>query len=171
MVISNRPGGIGAVLAVGFGFLVDALPVTAIPGLEDLGLHAGTLFLGLYALTVDRCEVPGFVASYRANLQNLFALAAASGLGTYDKPVVPGRRLSFVGVPLVVVPIVAFLICMADVARVMSEGGGKISPLDFDRFFTLPAAGFAVFAGYAYLTERIGLRRRLGTAADGLGLH
>ena len=93
MYFLNRPGLIGIVLVVVLGHRLYAVLPARTPGLEELVMNAGALFLGLYALTVDRCEVPGLLPSYRANLQNFFAAMAEGGMGTYDKPVVPGRRL------------------------------------------------------------------------------
>ena len=170
MLISNRPGVIGVVLAVVLGLWLDGKVPKHVPGLEDLAIHAGALFLGLYALTVDRCEVPGLVASYRANLQNLFAAAAESGLGTYDKPVVPGRRLSFFVVPLVIVPLVSLLLGIVVIGFDVADDG-KVAPLDFDRNFTLPAAGAAIWAGYALVTQRIRLRRDPKGGFDHVGFH
>ena len=169
MQISNRLGVVGVVLAVLLGLWLDGKVPKHVPGLEDLAIHIGALFLGLYALTVDRCEVPGLLASYRANLRNLFATAAASGLGTYDKPVVPGRRLAFFVLPLVVAPLILPLIGMIAIGFDVADDG-KVSPLDFDRNFTLPMAGVAIWAGYALVTQR--LRRRVDPAAglDEVGL-
>jgi hypothetical protein len=171
MQISNRLGLIGVVLAVVLGLWLDGKVPKHVPGLEDLAIHVGALFLGLFALTVDRCEVPGLLASYRANLQNFFATAAASGLGTYDKPIVPGRRMAFFVLPLVVAPLILPLIGMIVIGFDVADDG-KVSQLDFDRNFTLPMAGVAIWAGYAWATR--GLRRRIDPGAPGfdeVGFH
>ena len=72
MLISNRPGFVGVVLAVALGFALDSLLPVDVPGFSALPIHLAGDFLGLYALTVDRCEVPGLFASYKANLQNFW---------------------------------------------------------------------------------------------------
>ena len=170
MMISNRPGVVGVVLAIALGFGLDAVLPQDVPGFDVLPIHLAGLFLGLYALTVDRCEVPGLFASYRANLQNFFATASEAGLGTYDKPIVPGRRLSWFILPIVVTPVITFLLGMADVALLLSKPR-RILPSELDAHFTVPFLSFAVWAGYAVLTERTGLRRRLGDKYDPVGWH
>lgn len=170
MQISNRPGGIGVALAVAFGLWLDSVLPPGLEVREELAMHGGALLLGLYALTVDRCEVPGLWASYKANLQNLFALAAESGLGTYDKEPVPGRRLSFFILPVVITPVLMFLLAFADVVRLQVQNG-RLTPTEIDRFFSIPGACLLAWWAYALVTERLGLRRRLGKARDPLGFH
>ena len=170
MVIANRPGSIGVALATVFGFWMESIVPDGNPRLEELPIHLGALFLGVYALTVDRCEVPGLLASYRANLQNLFALAAESGLGTYDREPVPGRRLSFFILPVVLAPPIAFVLAFADVALAQARKG-MVTAVEIDRFFSVPGACLLAWWAYALVTERLGLRRRLGTARDGVGFH
>ena len=170
MQISNRPGFIGVVLAVGSGLWLDSVLPAGLAAREELAMDLGALVLGLYALTVDRCEVPGLWASYKANLQNLFALAAESGLGTYDKEPVPGRRLCFFILPVVIAPVLTFALSFADVVRLQVQNG-RLTPSEVDRFFSIPGACLIAWWAYALVTERLGLRRRLGTARDGVGFH
>ncbi len=162
MVFSTPSGVLGVVLAVVLGLGLEAvLPVRA-PGLEDLSIHAGALFLGLYALSVDRCEVPGFLASYRANLRNIFAAAAESGMGTYDRPVVPGPRLAFFVLPVVVTPFIPLLIGGAAVAYELATTG-TVSRIDRFRHLELPLAGIAIWSAYAWATRSLRLRTRAST--------
>jgi len=170
MLIANRPGSIGVALATAFGFWMESIVPHGNPVLEEAPIHLGALFLGIYALTVDRCEVPGLLASYKANLQNLFALAAESGLGTYDKAPVPGRRLSFFILPVVLATPIAFALGFADVVLAQASRG-RVMPVEIDRFFSVPGACLLVWWAYALVTERLGLRRRLGSARDGVGFH
>jgi hypothetical protein len=171
MVIANRPGGIGVVLATAFGFWMEDVLPAGLPGRESLSMNLGALFLGVYALTVDRCEVPGLLASYKANVKNLFALAAESGLGTYHTKPVPGRRLSFFVLPVVIAPVIVFLLSFADVVRVQVENG-RLTPKEIDDFFSVPGACLIAWWAYALVTERLGLRRRIGgKARDHLGFH
>ena len=135
MLISNRPGFIGVVAAVASGFWMDPDLPPGLVGRDEMHIHLGALVLGLYALTVDRCEVPGLLASYKANVQNLFALAA-----------------------------------FADIALAQARNG-RVTQDEIDRFFFVPGACLIAWWAYALLTERLGLRRRLGKARDGVGLH
>ena len=138
---------------------ISVLPV-AIPELaDDIAIHAGALFLGLFALTVDRCEVPGLLPSYRANLQNLFAAVAESGMGTYDKPVVPGRRIAFFILPIVVTPWILLLLGLGHAAYELGTKG-TLSRLDRFRDLEMPIVSVAVWACYAVITQSLRLRTR-----------
>ena len=170
MLITNRPGVIGVVLAVAAGFGLDAVLPQDAPGFSALPIHLAALVLGLYALTVDRCEVPGLLASYRANLRNFFAAAAASGLGTYDTPIVPGRRLSWFIVPIVVMPAISFPIGLLDAWLLFSKNG-RLLPSELDAHVTIPFLCVVVWIAYAVATEKTGLRRRLGDKYDPVGWH
>lgn len=46
MTIFNLPGLIGVVLAVVLGYWLDSVLPVRTPGMEDLAIHAGALFLG-----------------------------------------------------------------------------------------------------------------------------
>jgi len=162
MYFLNTPGLIGIVLVVVLGHWLYAVLPPRMPGLEELVINAGALFLGVYALTVDRCEVPGVLRSYRANLQNFFAAMAESGMGTYDKPVVPGRRLSFFFLPLVVAPLITLLFGLGTVAYDLGTAG-TVSRLDRFRNLELPLAGAALWACYALATRSLRLRVRPST--------
>jgi hypothetical protein len=170
MIITNRPGVIGVVLAVALGFALDAVLRAGPPGFSDLSIHLGGMFLGLYALSVDRCEVPGLLASYRANMQNFVATASASGLGRYDKPIVPGRRLSWFILPVVITPLITFPIGLVD-AWLLFSRNGRLLPSELDGHVTIPFLGVVVWAAYAVATEKTGLRRRLGDRHDPVGWH
>jgi hypothetical protein len=159
MYFTNRYGVIGVVLAVALGLWMDSVLPAGMPARDDLPIHAGALFLGLYALTVDRCEVPGLLASYRANLQNLFAEVAESGMGTYDKPVVPGRRLSFFILPIVVTPWILLLIGLGHAAYELWTAG-SLSRLDRLRDLELPVASVLAWTCYALVTQPLRLRVR-----------
>jgi hypothetical protein len=159
MYFLNTPGLIGIVLVVVLGHWLYAVVPARMPGREELVINAGALFLGLYALTVDRCEVPGLLPSYRANLQNFFAAMAESGMGTYDKTVVPGRRLSFFFLPLVVAPLITLLFGLGTVAYDLGMAG-TLSSLDRFRNLELPLAGTAIWACNALATRSLRLRVR-----------
>jgi hypothetical protein len=160
MVISNTPGLLGVALAVVFGMWLDSLLPVPPPGLEDLAIHAGALFLGLFALTVDRCEVPGLLASYRANLQNV--TAAVEGMFGDKVAVVPGRRLTFFVIPLVLVPLIPLLVGLGVVAFELGTNG-TLTRLDRFRHLDLPLAGIAIWACYALATRSLRLRVRPST--------
>jgi len=151
-------------LATGLGFWLSSVLPADIPAADDVAIAVAALFLGLYALTVDRCEVPGLLRSYRANLQNLFAIAARE-LGAQDrKPIVPGRRLCFFILPVVVTPAIPFLIGFAWLVH-QGITGRPVAPLDGFRYVELPLVCVAVWLAYAFLTRD--LRRRPARAGDG----
>jgi hypothetical protein len=161
MLISNTAGVVGVVLAVLLGYRLDAaLPRT--PGMEDLGICASALFLGAYGLTFDRCEVPGLLGSYRANLQNFFAAASEAGLGTYGKSLVPGRRMAFFFLPVFLAPLLPLAIGLCGVAYEL-VGHGTISPLDRFRYFDVPVSCVGVWIAYAWTTRGLRMRVRKGT--------
>jgi hypothetical protein len=161
MHFTTRSGVIGVVLAVCLGVWLDSVLPAGKPGMEDLAIHAGALFLGLYALTVDRCEVPGLLPSYRANLQNFFAAVSETGMGTYDKPVVPGRRLSFFVLPIVIIPWILLLIGVGHAGYALGTTG-TLSRLDRFRDLELPLASIAIWSCYALATQSLRLRTKPG---------
>ena len=166
MFLVNLRGVIGVVLAVVAGFQVDAFVGARAPQLETVGIHAGALLLGLYGLTVDRCEVPGLWASYRANVSNVFAAASEAGLGTYDKPVVPGRRMAVFLFPVAVAPALGFLLSMAD-AAVRWNGHGAVTRAEWFEFVEMPVATIGLWAAYALATQRLRLRTNPATRESG----
>jgi hypothetical protein len=152
-------------LATGFGFWLSSVLPPDTPAADDVAIALSALLLGLYALTVDRCEVPGLLRSYRANLQNLFAIAARD-LGAQDhRLIVPGRRLSFFMLPVVVTPAIPFLIGFG---WLVYQGitGGPVAPLDGFRYVELPLVCVALWLAYAFLTRD--LRRRPARGGGGL---
>jgi hypothetical protein len=158
MYLSNRAGLLGVVLAVILGFQVDAHVPANRPGLETLGISVGALFLGLYGLTYDRCEVRGFLASYRANFQNVIAATAEAGWGTYDKEVVPGRRMAMFIFPVAFAPIPMFLLDLLDVAIRMNTHGTLTRAERFE-FLEVPVACLGIWACHVFATRS--LRRRV----------
>lgn len=151
-------------LATGFGFWLSSVLPPDTPAPDDVAIALSALLLGLYALTVDRCEVPGLLRSYRANLQNLFAIAARD-LGAKDRePIVPGRRLCVFILPVVVTPAIPFLIGFG---WLVYQGitGAPVAPLDGFRYVELPLLCLAVWLTYAFLTRD--LRRRPARGGDG----
>ena len=157
MYLSNRAGLIGVVLAVILGFQVDAHVPANRPGLETLGISVGALFLGLYGLTYDRCEVRGFLASYRANFQNVIAATAEAGWGTYDKEVVPGRRMAMFIFPVAFAPIPMFLLDLLDVAIRMNTHGTLTRAERFE-FLEVPVAFLGIWWAHALATRSLRLR-------------
>lgn len=157
MFLVNLRGVIGVVLAVVAGFQVDAFVGARAPQFETVGIHAGALLLGLYGLTVDRCEVKGLWASYRANVQNVIAAASEAGLGTYDKAVVPGRRMAVFLLPVAVAPVPGFLLSMAD-AAVRLNGHAALTRAEWFEFVEMPVATIGLWASYALATQRLRLR-------------
>jgi hypothetical protein len=79
------------------------------------------------------------------------------GMGTYDKPVVPGRRLAIFFLPLALVPLLMFPLGLGDVAlRLKSKG--TLSRWERFEFVEVPLASIGLWATYAIATS--GLRRR-----------
>ena len=144
-------------LATALGFGLSSVLAPRIPDADDVVIVLAALLLGLYALTVDRCEVPGLLASYRANLRNFLAIADGDLGAPSHKPIVPGRRLCFFIVPVVVTPAIPFLIALGWLVY-QGATGGRVSPHDSHRYVELPLAGVAVWLAYAWLTRS--LRRR-----------
>jgi hypothetical protein len=157
MYVSNRFGLLGVVLAVILGFQVDAHVRADAPGLGNLGIYAGALFLGLYGLTVDRCEVHGFLASYWANIQNVFAAMAEDGWGTSDREVVPGRRVALFVFPVAFAPVPLLPLSLLD-AFIHLKANGTLTRAERFEFLELPVACLGVWACYIYATRS--LRRR-----------
>src|SRR5688500_13482570 len=162
MFLVNLPGLIGVVLSGIVGYSVGGYVEARAPQLDALGMQAGAPFLGLYGLTVDRCEAPGLFASYRANVQNVFAAESAAGLRSYGKPVVPGRRMAVFFLPVAMAPIPWFLLSLADVALRLDDNGA-LTRAEWFEFVEVPVASLGLWATYALATQWLRLRTSLST--------
>jgi len=169
MFLVNRPGLIGVVLAVILGFQVEGLIDAKRPGLETVALNAGALFLGLYGLTLDRCEVRGFLTSYWANVQNLFAATSEAGWGTYDKAVVPGRRMAVFFLPVAATPLLMPFLGLLDVALRLNRNGALTRAERFE-FVELPLAVVGIWICYAFATQSLRLRTN-PSSRESVGMH
>jgi hypothetical protein len=162
MFFVNLRGIVGVVLAVLVGHQVDGFVAARAPQFETVGIHAGALFLGLYGLTVDRCEVRGLWASYRANVRNVFAAVSEMGLGKYDRKVVPGRRMAMFLLPVAVAPVPVLLLSAVD-AAVRLNGRGAITRGEWFEFVEMPVATLGLWASYALATQWLRLRTNPAT--------
>ena len=156
MYLSHLPGIAGVALAIGVGYGVRAILLRHHPGETDLAFHLALLVLGLYGLTFDRCEVPGLIASYRANVRDfVYALGIAFG----EKPVgvERTRRLCVFIIPVAFAPFLGVALSLFALAF-DKWADGEVSRAELHRGVVLHLAVLVLWAGYARLTARLRLR-------------
>ena len=156
MYLSNLPGVVGVALAIGAGYWLDNRVPRNVPGLESLAIHLSALLLGLYGLTLDRCEVPGLFASYRENVRGM---VDGLGIAFGESPVgvERTRRLCVFVIPVAFAPLLNMLLWQ--LGLVFTWGlEGSVTRAQVQNALTLPIVVVGVCAGYARATERLRLR-------------
>lgn len=150
MYLSNLPGIAGVALAVAAGYWLDGL----VP--RDARTQLCALLLGLYGLTFDRCEVPGLIAAYRANVRD-YVDALGIAFGEAPVGVERTRRLCMFVIPVAFAPLLNLVFSLA-VLGFTRWVKGSVSRADVHLMLALPLALIAVWAAYARVTARLRLR-------------